>query len=89
MAEQWKALGACRDADQALFFTPHRREGNDERERRERKAKEFCDRCPVRTKCLDYALEHGENDGIWGAMTKDERRAERRRRQRRSQGRAA
>ncbi len=45
-------------------------------------AKAICATCPVAVQCLDYALDTGQ-DGVWGGMTEDERRAERRRRQRR------
>ena len=47
------------------------------------KAKAICATCPVASKCLEYALSTGQNDGIWGGMSEDERGAERRRRQRR------
>ena len=43
-------------------------------------AKRICMACEVRTECLDAALERAEQWGIWGGMTRHERRAERRRR---------
>ncbi|MGH8904915.1 MAG: WhiB family transcriptional regulator [Egibacteraceae bacterium] len=46
-------------------------------------AKAICAACPVRVHCLDYALETGQQDGIWGGLSEAERRTERRRRQRR------
>lgn len=36
-------------------------------------AKLICEDCPVRQECLDYAMEYGENDGIWGGLTQQER----------------
>jgi WhiB family transcriptional regulator, redox-sensing transcriptional regulator len=48
-------------------------------------AKNFCRRCKVATQCLEYAIETGQ-DGIWGGMTEDERRALRRVRYRRPAG---
>ncbi|MFG2441135.1 WhiB family transcriptional regulator [Streptomyces sp. NPDC048508] len=36
-------------------------------------AKKICARCPVKTNCLDTALEHSEVFGVWGGMTVAER----------------
>ena len=36
-------------------------------------AKEMCMRCPLRSQCLDYALEAKEPAGIWGGLTAFER----------------
>jgi len=47
-------------------------------------AKAVCAVCPVADQCLEYALSTGQTDGIWGGMTEDEQRTERRRRQRRN-----
>ncbi|MFD6063810.1 WhiB family transcriptional regulator [Rhodococcus wratislaviensis] len=47
---------------------------------RVRAAKEVCLRCPVRARCLNYALEAHETHGIWGGYTEDERRKLRSRR---------
>jgi WhiB family transcriptional regulator, redox-sensing transcriptional regulator len=45
-------------------------------------AKLVCAGCPVRARCLEYALETGQ-EGIWGGMTEDERRSLKRAQQRR------
>ena len=37
-------------------------------------AKQACLSCPVRAECLRQALETGEQYGIWGGMTPEERR---------------
>lgn len=37
-------------------------------------AKSICRSCPVRERCLDYALDNREPYGIWGALTERERR---------------
>ncbi|GGX81657.1 WhiB family transcriptional regulator [Streptomyces fructofermentans] len=42
-------------------------------------AKAVCRRCPVMGRCLDWALESGPVEGVWGATTEAERRALRRR----------
>jgi WhiB family redox-sensing transcriptional regulator len=45
-----------------------------------RDAKAVCHRCDVRTQCLEWAVEHYENEGIWGGMTPRERMTIRRQR---------
>lgn len=37
-------------------------------------AKTICARCEVCTQCLQYALERGEQHGVWGGKTEKERR---------------
>ncbi|MET8585812.1 WhiB family transcriptional regulator [Streptomyces collinus] len=41
-------------------------------------ARAVCRRCPVIIACRTWALDHGEDDGIWGATTAAQRRAIRR-----------
>lgn len=38
-------------------------------------AKAFCKRCPVKDKCLTWALGSGQPDGILGGTTPNERKA--------------
>src|SRR6185312_6942277 len=42
-------------------------------------AKLVCNRCPVTTECLTWALDSGQDAGVWGGMSEDERRALKRR----------
>ena len=56
-----------------MFFPPSQPERKDERELRERRAKEICARCPVELECREYALGRREPYGIWGGMTESER----------------
>lgn len=49
-------------------------------------AKWVCSQCPVISQCLDYAIDRGEEWGIWGGMTTAERREES---ERRAAGKAA
>jgi len=37
-------------------------------------AKLKCSHCTVRRDCLEYALVHHENDGIWGGLNERERK---------------
>ena len=72
----WRHHAACRDEDPELFF----RIGNtgpalsqiDE-------AKRVCQRCAVMEPCLQWALESGQDSGVWGGLSEDERRALKRR----------
>ena len=41
-------------------------------------AKAICQGCPVRTVCLEWAVDVGVTDGIWGGLDHRERRAWRR-----------
>ena len=38
-------------------------------------AKQICRRCDVRDACLQWALEAGQDHGVWGGLSEDERRA--------------
>lgn len=75
----WTEQSACRGEDLVLFFGPDG-ERQPEREIRERKAKEICAACPVRTSCAEYAITKPERSGVWGGLGEDELAAERRRR---------
>ncbi|MFJ2752764.1 WhiB family transcriptional regulator [Streptomyces sp. NPDC087297] len=64
--------------DPELFYTP----GTESEE----SAKQVCAGCPMLVACRSYALGGDgwwESDGIWGGMTVEERRAERRSRKKR------
>lgn len=45
-------------------------------------AKWICAGCPVRTECLDFAIENNIRDGVWGMATPNEREALRKLRRR-------
>lgn len=68
----WRHRAACRDEDPELFF-PVGTSGPALMQIAE--AKKVCRRCPVQKECLNYALETGQNDGVWGYMSEDQRRA--------------
>jgi WhiB family redox-sensing transcriptional regulator len=67
----WRDQAACRDVDPDLFF-PIGTAGPSLRQIEE--AKQVCRACPVCGPCLRWALERGENAGVWGGTTEDERR---------------
>jgi WhiB family redox-sensing transcriptional regulator len=62
----WMVAAACRDLDPDLFF-PDRGHSTSE-------ARAVCADCPVRSDCLEYALESVEQQGIWGGTSETERR---------------
>lgn len=35
----------------------------------QQRAKDVCRTCPVRDACLQWAIDAGENNGIWGGLT--------------------
>ncbi|MEE1795746.1 WhiB family transcriptional regulator [Streptomyces sp. BE308] len=78
--ENWRMRAACREVDPDLFFPigstgPALVQTED--------AKAVCATCPVREQCLQWALENGQDSGVWGGMGEDERRALKRRTRRR------
>jgi WhiB family transcriptional regulator, redox-sensing transcriptional regulator len=72
----WRHRAACRDEDPELFF-PIGNTGPALLQIEEARA--VCRRCEVVDTCLQWALESGQDAGVWGAMSGDERRALKRR----------
>ncbi|MFC0037495.1 MULTISPECIES: WhiB family transcriptional regulator [Actinomadura] len=72
----WRHRAACRDVDPELFF-PIGNTGPALLQIEE--AKQVCRRCDVTDACLRWALESGQDAGVWGGMGEDERRAVKRR----------
>lgn len=71
----WRDRAACVGEDPEIFFplsdlmTPGAEASL---------ARAICRRCPVIIDCRTWALDHGEDDGIWGATTAAQRRSIRR-----------
>jgi WhiB family redox-sensing transcriptional regulator len=72
----WRHQAACLNEDPELFF-PVGNTGPALMQIAE--AKKVCRVCPVREACLQWALDAGQDHGVWGGMSEDERRALRRR----------
>lgn len=72
----WRHRAACRDEDPELFF-PIGNTGPALLQVEEAKA--VCRRCEVIEPCLAWALETGQDAGVWGGLSEDERRAMKRR----------
>ena len=72
----WRHRALCLDEDPELFFpigtTWPAAVQVDE-------AKAVCRRCTVTEDCLTWALESGQDAGVWGGTSEDDRRALKRR----------
>lgn len=62
----WRTRKACSLEDADLFFSTAAAQTE--------MAKAVCATCPVRLQCLQWALESGQNSGVWGGLSEDERR---------------
>jgi WhiB family redox-sensing transcriptional regulator len=62
----WQDLAQCQQADPEAWYP--------EKGSPTKGAVRVCNRCPVRTECLEFALETQEPHGIWGGKTEQERR---------------
>lgn len=66
MATDWMEAGKCKDLPPSLFF-PSDGVGVDV-------ARKICAECAVRLECLEYALYHRIDHGVWGGASERERR---------------
>ena len=77
----WMRDAACKGTDPAMFFPE-----KGDKDRVAAYARQVCAKCPVRTPCAEYAIEHlrtAERDvGIWGGLNSKDRQAIRRQRRR-------
>lgn len=72
----WRHEAICRQEDPELFFPV----GNSGPALAQiAKAKLVCNKCPVTHDCLAWAISSGQDAGVWGGMSEDERRALKRR----------
>lgn len=75
---QWMTDSNCATADPELFFDSELAAKGTNRTARYL-AKQVCNECVVRSECLEYALAHDQEFGVWGGLDQDERRALKRR----------
>jgi WhiB family redox-sensing transcriptional regulator len=75
----WVHKARCREVDPELFF-PIGTTGPAAAQ--VESAKAVCMICPVRVECLEWALATGQDAGVWGGLSEEERRALRRARRR-------
>lgn len=62
----WMDDAACLDVDPDMFFATDWHEVE--------RAKNICDGCPVRRQCLQLALNNVEQYGVFGGLTREQRR---------------
>ncbi len=63
----WQDYALCAETDPELF--------NPEQGGSVKNAKKICGQCTVGRICLQYALDNGLVDGVWGGMSFNERAA--------------
>lgn len=74
-APDWRHHASCRSEDPETFFPV----GNTGPARLKiARAKTICASCPVHESCLQWACESGQNSGIWGGLSEEERGAHKR-----------
>ena len=71
-----RPAGACRTVNPEVFFGPADSPEGGATFRWELRAKQVCERCPLRAACLAEALEFpaSEQDGVVGGLTAGERK---------------
>jgi WhiB family redox-sensing transcriptional regulator len=79
-ASNWRAASACLNADPDMFFPVA---AGNAASKEVSLALRLCQGCTVRQHCLDFAMQSGEKEGIWGGTTPEERIRARRARNRR------
>lgn len=67
--EEWQSRGACRKHKKPDIWFPDKKTPSAQTV----EARSVCVGCEVRDQCLQYAMEHPEEPGIWGGLTKAER----------------
>lgn len=68
----WMARAACAGMHPETFY-PHEGRGRPLDLDVINAALAIYARCPVRTECLEHAITHREDHGIWGGMTAQQR----------------
>lgn len=68
----WRHRAGCRSAPEPDLFFPTGSAGPALLQLAEAKA--VCRRCPVTADCLAWAIATGQDTGVWGGLSEDERR---------------
>ncbi|MET9436950.1 WhiB family transcriptional regulator [Streptomyces sp. NPDC006551] len=70
VSDHWRDYAVCQTVDPELFFPDG--PGGATKAKAEQ-AKRVCQGCPVRSECLDWAFETGQQFGVLGGLTQEER----------------
>lgn len=70
---KWRNKAVCRGVKPIRFY-PEDWDFWDE-DAIQRVKDEFCNVCPVREECLDFAIGTREYEGMWGGLTHSERKS--------------
>jgi WhiB family transcriptional regulator, redox-sensing transcriptional regulator len=71
----WLGRARCRDEDPELFFPVG---STGPAATQIEAAKAVCAVCDVRDECLEWAMASGQEAGVWGGLSEEERRGLRR-----------
>ena len=63
--ENWKKRAACTGKPYDWFYTDPQGDYG--------RGRAVCTHCPVQSDCLTYALEIGDEQGLWGGMSPTQR----------------
>lgn len=66
--ETWRKRALCKDYPVEYWYPE-----NPTAQGAFAQAKSICDRCPVESECLDYAVANAEIHGMWGGKTERQR----------------
>jgi len=69
----WRKRSACK-GQSSRAADPWYPEDDDYSQESTWIARTICASCPVREMCLEYAIETGQQHGIWGGLDPEERR---------------
>lgn len=67
----WMERGNCARTNDRRFFSDS---GSTAQADQNAVRKEFCNSCPVKTECLNYAIDNRIDNGVWGGASERERR---------------
>lgn len=65
----WRDLAACRGTYDEVFFPEQGRPRVNAKA-----AIKWCEACPVKIECRDYAIRNDVREGIWGGMSYHQRK---------------